>query len=230
MSMSRGVGLEALRRHQLAHLTPAGWAGLLAQSGASFEPMAQDCLHFWAEHDLPLVVTRQPGPGRVDPQEQLALGLPAPAAWQRLRLALQVPPDSVARLGEFPPARQALPLLPALARAPMQRLLDALQVLDCPARVHGSHGWQLISGQTCLRPSSDLDLCLPVQDRAQADAVALLLAAQDGSALPPLDGELVWPDGAAVAWREWAAWRAGRTREVLVKRLHGVTLERGVGA
>ena len=38
----------------------------------------------------------------------LALGLPAPAAWQRLRLALQVPLDSVARLGEFPPARQAL--------------------------------------------------------------------------------------------------------------------------
>jgi phosphoribosyl-dephospho-CoA transferase len=200
------------------HLTPAGWTALQAQP---FEPLARDCLHFWATHDLPLVVTRQPPGSAV-----LALGLPAPAAWQRLRLALQVPPDVVARRDAFPAAGQALRLLPALAREPMRRLCEALEALDCPARVHGSHGWQLISGQTCLRPGSDLDLCLPVHDTAQADAVVARLAAQDGSAPPRLDGELMFPDGAAVAWREWAAWRAGRTREVLVKRLHGVTLER----
>jgi phosphoribosyl-dephospho-CoA transferase len=41
-----------------------------------------------------------------------------------------------------------------------------------------------------------------------------------------LDGELLFRDGAAVAWREWIEWRAGRARAVLVKRLHGVALER----
>ena len=43
---------------------------------------------------------------------------------------------------------------------------------------------------------------------------------------PRLDGELRFPDGAAVAWREWEAWRAGRSRAVLVKRLDGCSLWR----
>jgi phosphoribosyl-dephospho-CoA transferase len=39
-----------------------------------------------------------------------------------------------------------------------------------------------------------------------------------------LDGELMLPVGDAIAWREWASWRAGRTRRVLVKRLNGAAL------
>jgi len=42
---------------------------------------------------------------------------------------------------------------------------------------------------------------------------------------PRLDGELVFPDGAAIAWREWVAHREGRAAQVLVKRLRGVALE-----
>ena len=33
--------------------------------------------------------------------------------------------------------------------------------------------------------------------------------------------------GRAVAWREWAGWRAGGTTQPLVKHLHGATLENG---
>ena len=48
---------------------------------------------------------------------------------------------------------------------------------------------------------------------------------------PRLDGELLFPDGAAIAWREWVAHRDGRVAQVLVKRLRGVALESaGVGA
>lgn len=216
--------MPPLHRHQLVHLSASGWAGVLDQPQV---PLARSCLTFWAERDLPLVVTRQPdGRAASSAPAMLALGLPAPTAWQRLRLALQVPATAVAWLDEFPAASQVMRLLPAAARAPMQQLLADLAAVSCPARVHGSHGWQLVSGQDCLRPGSDLDLCLPVREAAQADAVVTALAAQERSALPRLDGELTWPDGSAVAWREWAAWRAGRTREVLVKRLHGVALER----
>ena len=51
-----------------------------------------------------------------------------------------------------------------------------------------------------------------------------LLAAVDWDG-PRLDGELLFPDGAAIAWREWQAWRQGRAPQVLVKRLRGVALE-----
>jgi hypothetical protein len=42
---------------------------------------------------------------------------------------------------------------------------------------------------------------------------------------PRLDGEMLFPDGAAIAWREWVAHREGRTAQVLVKRLRGVAME-----
>jgi len=91
--------------------------------------------------------------------------------------------------------------------------------------VYGGHGWQLLSGHEYLHERSDLDLWIAVAEDDQADAVAACLQAFD-TPKRPIDGELVFVDGAAVAWREWAAWRAGRTRALLVKRLHGATLER----
>ena len=77
-----------------------------------------------------------------------------------------------------------------------------------------------------MREGSDIDLLLPCRSAAQADAVAALLG-QPGWGAPRLDGELLWPDDGAVAWREWAAWRAGRQRLLLVKRLRGAALESG---
>ena len=45
---------------------------------------------------------------------------------------------------------------------------------------------------------------------------------------PRVDGELVFPRGEAVAWREWLQWRRGEVDSVMVKRLHGVALEQGL--
>ena len=36
----------------------------------------------------------------------------------------------------------------------------------------------------------------------------------------------MFPDGSAVAWREWSDWRAARTRAVMVKGLTGAMLRR----
>ncbi len=154
----------------------------------------------------------------------VALGLPAPEAWERRRIALQVPRNTIAWLDEFPRAADALRLLPAQARPPVRALLEGVASLGVQARVYGSHGWQLISGERYLHADSDLDLWMAVEDTLQADAVAHRLQSMS-LARPRIDGELVFVDGAAVAWREWATWRAGRTRGLLVKRLSGATIE-----
>lgn len=211
--------LPELQRHQLVRLTPTGWAGVQSEDR---EPRAQAALAHWAAHDLPLVVTRQ----RVDDGEQVALGLPAPTCWGRLRLALSVPAVALRDQHGFPEPTVITPLLALPVRAAWTTLADRLAALGVAPRVYGSHGWQAITGLAYLRDSSDLDLWLPVRDAAQADAAAALLDDADWRG-PRLDGEIGLPDGAAVAWREWRQWRDGRVDAVLVKHRTGVRLERG---
>lgn len=210
----------SLRRHQLVRLSEAGWTAVLRRP---WDGRARDCLTHWATHQLPLVVTRQSADAAAN--GWIALGLPSPARWDRRRLALQVPRTAVLLFDEFPRLPEVQGLLPPSMRGPVRDLLGALDACHATTRVFGSYGWQAISGLYHVRPASDLDLAVSVGGAAHADAVAHVLHSF-GSTQPRLDGELVFSDGAAVAWREWIEWRAGRTRAVMVKRLDSVSLQR----
>ena len=207
----------ALHRQQLVRLSVDGWSRVLQRP---WDAEARACLGLWAERGLPLVVTRQsPSQG-----ELLATGLPAPARFGRRRLAVAVAPRDVLFLDEFPSATAVTRLLPRMLAATWRTLLAELAANDCAARVYGGYGWQALTRLAYVHAQSDLDLLLPVSSHAQADEVARTLASAvwDG---PRLDGELLFADGAAVAWREWIAHRHGHAARVLVKRLHGVALE-----
>jgi phosphoribosyl-dephospho-CoA transferase len=226
------------QRHQLVWLNAAGWQAVLA--GRADEPPwtdgARDCLQHWAAHGLPLVVTRQPavqpdgGAAQGGPPDgwalsTLTLGLAAPLRWNRQRLFVRVDAATVQGVGAFPLAVAIGPALPDSAAEDWRALCAALAAVGLVPRAHGSYGWQVLTGLGCVREGlSDIDLLLPCTTASQADAAVALLAQADAT-LPRLDGECVFPDGAAVAWREWAAWRAGAVRRMLVKRLHGAALE-----
>lgn len=212
--------MKALQRYALVHLGTRGWQAVLAKP---WDDEARACLAHWAAHDLPLVVTRQP---LELPAGRVALGIAAPGRWRRRRLALDAALEEVSRRDAFPTAC-ALTTLPEAAQAAWQALCRGLAAVGADARVHGSHGWQVITGLDHLRPGSDLDLCITVADAAMADASARLLGAfEQAVSAPRLDGELLLAGDTSVAWREWAAWRGGQVAAVLVKRLHGATLER----
>lgn len=229
--------LHALHRHQLVYLSPQAWTGALAQAGDAHDGQAREILGHWQAHGLPLVVARQ-SPGHAG-AGLLALGLPAPALWQRRRMALSVPRSGVAGSREFPDLPEVLQMCEALAaQSPVQalqvmrQLQQGVDEAGVPAFVFGSHGWQCLTGLPYLRPGSDLDLWLPVAHAAQADQVAALLRAlpQEGAEeVLRVDAQFVFPGGDAVAWREWDAWRSGQARAVLVKGLFDVALRQDAG-
>ena len=207
-----------LHRQQLVRLSAPGWAHVFE---SPWDADARACLTLWAARGLPLVVTRQP-PSHDD---TLATGLPAPSRFRRRRLAVAVAPRDVLFLDEFPHADAVTRLLPRGLATAWRSLAAALATNDCAARVYGGYGWQALTRLAYVHAQSDLDLLLPVSSNAQADEVAHTLASAPWAG-PRLDGELLFADGAAVAWREWREHRQGRVAQVLVKRLRGVALER----
>ena len=206
-----------LRRHQIAWLGDAGWRGILA---GEWDAVARDCLAHWAANRLPLVVTRQ---ADFVGGSEICLGLPAPGRWNRRRLPLVVARCDVLYFDEFPLGDRAQGLLPGSARRAWRELCTALTRAGIQARVYGSYGWQLLSHLNHVRASSDIDLWLSVSSAGQADEATACLQSFASDALR-LDGELMFPDGTAVAWREWQSWRAGRARSLLVKTIHGSSL------
>ncbi|HMC16718.1 MAG TPA: malonate decarboxylase holo-[acyl-carrier-protein] synthase [Albitalea sp.] len=218
------MSITPLHRHQLAWLTAAGWARVRERE---WDVVAGECLAHWAAHRLPLVVTRQPACGTGT--DAIAMGLAAPGRWDRRRIALAVPRADVLYFDEFPRAEQVVKLLPAAARADWRKLGTRLNACGVVARVHGSFGWQHLTGLDHLRSGSDIDVWVSVSDADQADAVARQLQSF-ACARPRLDGELVFDGGDAVAWREWLCWRAGAAKALLVKRLEGSSLWRRPGS
>ncbi|HWJ94675.1 MAG TPA: phosphoribosyl-dephospho-CoA transferase MdcG domain-containing protein, partial [Telluria sp.] len=80
---------------------------------------------------------------------------------------------------------------------------------------------QVLTGLPYLTPESDADILFrPASRTALRSGVTAMVHAAERM---PLDGEIVFPDGSAVAWKEWrdAAQGAGK---VLVKSLGAVRL------
>ena len=206
--------MQDLRRNQLVWLNAQGWAQVQAHA---WDAEAQAILAHWHDHHLPLVVCRQ----RLDvAPDLLCLGLPAPLQWSRRRLALTVGLDQVATVGGFPTLRQVAQTMPWGGAA--LELDEKLTQLAVTPRVYGSHGWQFITQKPCLHDASDIDVSVNVPDFQTARRVTAMLAAAELG--PRLDGEIVFPGGQAVAWRELQRLLAGHTAQVLLKELQGVRL------
>lgn len=214
----KAAAMMPLHRHQIAWLGDGGWRNVLDRD---WDAQARSCLAHWAAKRLPLVVTRQANRAA---EGAIALGLAAPNRWGRRRLALCVPRSDVLYFDEFAQAERLLGLLPVAMRPAWTSVCGKLKAAGLVARVYGSYGWQLLSGLQHVGPGSDIDLWLSVSDLDQADRAVACLESFDSAQLR-LDGELVFGDGGAVAWREWSAWRNGRVKALLVKSIDGSALE-----
>jgi phosphoribosyl-dephospho-CoA transferase len=87
-------------------------------------------------------------------------------------------------------------------------------------RIYGSLSWQTASGTQYMADNSDIDLLLFPDSEEQARAALRLLDEAEKEGHVRLDGEMIFPDGRAVAWKELLA----NTKLVLVKTLDAVAL------
>jgi phosphoribosyl-dephospho-CoA transferase len=198
-------------RHELVWLTAPGWDAALHRA----LPGQHAAIEQWRREDWPAVVRRADA-GQAAGQVSLGIPLPPSPDGVKGRIALKAPITDVAR------RRAPLALADALHAAP-ERWRPALGALahGMPLRAYGSLAMQAITGEAYLTAASDIDLLFYPAD-AQALRAGLALLEQHAAVLP-LDGEIVFPPGSAVAWKEWIG--AGRNAaRVLVKDAYAVRL------
>ncbi len=212
-------------RHDLVWLTGHGWERVRAAAPAD----ALDALDLWRDGGWPAVVRR----AETDlPPNEVAIGFALPprrpadgkgGRGGKLRVGCRV------ELADIGRRTRALPLVGALDAVPPEwrETLAALEREAAEAgiglAVYGSVALEALTGQRYLNAQSDIDLLLRPLNRAQLIAGLALLARH--AAVLPLDGEVVFADGRAVAWKElYAAFESAPGTRVLAKGLDRISL------
>jgi phosphoribosyl-dephospho-CoA transferase len=194
-------------RHMLVWLTAAGWHAAIAAARDEH----RTALTLWESQDWPVVVRRLEADATAD---EICLGLPLPPhaeTGQKVRIGLR------ARIADIRKTAPAVELRSAGAH--FAALCDEAGALQL--RVYGSLAMQTLTGLQYVSPASDVDVLFHPASRDQLAAGVALLT-RHGERLP-LDGEIVFPGGAAVSWKEW---RMAMTHpaKVMVKELQTVRL------
>lgn len=202
------------KRHDLVWLTRDGWKAALAAY-----PEHESVLKFWLSEEWPGVARRRDADS--DPAREVCVGiaLPPDADGIKRRIPLRVPLEHVERSSAPLTLKAARPGLPEGWRAGYTVLQELSIGLDL--RVYGPLAWQAITLLPSVTATSAIDILFRPLSRQQLQAgLALLNGSEHGL---PLDGEVMFPSGDAVSWKEWSTADAAQAR-VLVKAIDGVRL------
>ncbi len=151
----------------------------------------------------------------------MALGLPLPA---RRRIALTLPSRTIEDVSSPPTLVAVIPHLPPSWQPALVSLRQRAEAIDVSFRVFGSAAWQMLTGLPYVTDKSDIDLLWHPASRSQLAAGVALLEAWQPVAGMRADGEIVFGDDDAVAWREWS--RHDRHACVLAKTLRGPVMRK----
>lgn len=212
-------------RHDLVWLTSRGWERV--REAAPID--ALDALGLWRDGGWPAVVRRAETALAAG---EVAIGFALPprrgggpkgVKGGKLRVGCRVDLSDIGRRTRALPLVGALDAVPAGWREGLATLEREAAEAGIGLAVYGSVALEALTGQRYLTPASDIDLLLQPLSRAQLTA-GLALLARHAAALP-LDGEVVFADGRAVAWKELrAAFESAPGTRVLAKGLERIAL------
>jgi phosphoribosyl-dephospho-CoA transferase len=205
-------------RHDRIWLSAAGWEAARGQMPGHAEILAQ-----WERNDWPAIVRRSEGATR---QDSVCLGLPLPPDVQtgiKLRLPFIVAVADVARHATPLALSEATSALPSAWRESITDFAGTATRGQLVFHLYGSAAMQSMTSLSYLSASSDLDLLFSPRNREQLREGLQLLRMHARHL--PLDGEIVFPSGRAVAWKEWAAMSdMPDGMRILTKSMHAVNL------
>ena len=205
-------------RHDLVWLSGRGWEQVLTCASSQ----AKSVLEGWRRAGWPAVV-RRAEPGQAAGQLSIGFAFPPHLDGTKLRVAARIDCAEVERhVGPLSLAG-ALDGVPVRWQPALASLEQEACALGLALSVYGSVALQALTGQAYLKEQSDIDLLLRPVERAQLMRVLDLLDSY--ASVLPLDGEVVFPDGRAVAWKELASGLDGAAgSRVLVKHVDRVAL------
>jgi phosphoribosyl-dephospho-CoA transferase len=143
-------------------------------------------------------------------------------------------PASTGLPSSFPPPAScnsppSLHATAAVADPGWRSTIDALVAVGARSGVEpaafGSLLWQHLTDLAYLTPRSDLDVLWSIPADFDVHALVCRIAEIERGAPMRIDGEIVFPDGSAVNWRElWKARQAADRATVLAKTMEGVVM------
>jgi phosphoribosyl-dephospho-CoA transferase len=205
------------KRHSLVWLNDAGWQNLRVDE--AHLPVVQR----WQQSRWPLIVRRRDADAAND-EVCLGIALPPDAQGNKLRIPLRVSSNGIHASQAPISIAKTIPHAGPRWRDALERFQRDAKEEGIQIHVYGSLALQALTGQAYLRETSDIDLLLAPRDRCELERMLDLL--QRYRHVLPLDGELEFPDGTAVAWKEWMQARGEGSHRILVKRAADVALLR----
>lgn len=206
-------------RHKIIWATNDGWEQLRAGADAA----DLEILDRWREADWPLIIRRRDEDAR---PEEICVGIalpPDPVNGKKKRIGLRVTREAVREVRQPLAIGEVLKAAPEWWRPGLESLAERTRELGLNFRVYGSLALQAMTGQAYITPRSDIDLLFLPLSVAQLGTGTGLLSYYANSL--PLDGEIVFPAGRGVSWKEWTrAVHASSNLRVLTKDAHEVSL------
>jgi phosphoribosyl-dephospho-CoA transferase len=155
--------------------------------------------------------------------KRLAAGLPLPPRDGKRRIPLTVHAQEVNRVAPPPALASVIRTLPCAWQHSAADLCHDGSALGIDFQVFGSAAWQAMTSLPYVTAASDLDLLWRPTNRSQLESGLALIQAWEQASGVRADGEIVFGQDHAVAWREWL--RRDRQQQVLVKRTLGPSLK-----
>jgi len=204
-----------LPRHSLVWIRPDARDQVAATAP---DKAARDSIVQWLDRDLPLIVRRR-DPGLRS--HLIALGAPLPPSQGKRRIGVIAESAAMVRGCDPPLVAEIVDRLPIAWRAALSKLAFGT-TCDLKFHVVGSALWEALTGLSYLHVNSDVDLVSRLRDPLDIPKLCECLARWEARHARRVDCEMEFPDGSAVAWREWFATQPDA--QVLVKRTDGVVL------